>query len=91
AVGLLAVPAACWAVLVCGVELLRLLPDAAAQLTKADAELLAGIFKEGSEPPPTDYLGVMRARLQEYPTVAVLLASRVPSILALFLLGMAAE
>lgn len=91
AVGLLVVPAVGYAAIVGGVELARRVPQVAPRIEGADRELAAEFAKLGTGTPPTTYAGVMEKRLAEYPFSLGLLVTRSPSILALFLLGMAAE
>jgi uncharacterized protein len=90
AVGLLAMPLLLYVPVVGGVELARLVPAAAAEIETADRGILDELAKPPDDP-PTTYLGLMQERVEEYLFVTVLLATRVPTVLAMFLLGLAAE
>lgn len=67
----------------------RFFPEGDAKLREADAELLQDIAKAAPEAQANPTYGEMiEQRLDEYKFVAVLLATRVSTVLAMFLLGM---
>lgn len=92
AVWLLAVPLAVYAILFVGLLAARLDPNLGAELRAADAELVqtfADARRKASES-AADFGSLMRERIASYGETGVLLASRIPTILAMFLIGLAA-
>lgn len=92
AAGLLAVPVVLYAVTLAALTVARAVPPAAAALAGADQELVA-VFAGGAGDriellQSGSYAEIARARWTEYAAVAGLLLSRVPTVLAMFLLGM---
>lgn len=92
AAGLLAVPVVLYAVALAALTVARAVPSTAAALAGADRELVA-VFAGGAADRiellrSGSYAEIARARWTEYAAVAGLLLSRVPTVLAMFLLGM---
>jgi uncharacterized protein len=89
---LLLVPLALWTTLFIGVELGRRVPEMASSLHEADASILAGIarehaslsrlFAEGS------YAEILVWRVTHYLGTFLFMLTRVPTVLAMFLLGL---
>lgn len=92
AAGLLALPVVLYAVALAALTVARAVPSTAAALAGADRELVA-VFAGGAGEriellQSGSYAEIARARWAEYAAVAGLLLSRVPTVLAMFLLGM---
>lgn len=72
-------------------EVARALPGSAAALREADAAFLAAVAEERVVAAPLyangSYTEILAARLRSYGATSFLLLSRVPSVLAMFLLG----
>jgi uncharacterized protein len=89
---LLLVPLVFFAVVLAAIEALRISPSYAAQIQEAEASFTAS-FAQASADAVTFYNSstygdILRQRLTEYVVVLPLLVSRIPSILAMFLLGL---
>ena len=92
AAGLLAVPVVLYALALAALTVARAVPSTAAALAGADRELVA-VFTGGTADRiqvlrSGSYAEIAQARGAEYAAVAGLLLSRVPTVLAMFLLGM---
>lgn len=90
--GLLAVPLAVYTLLFAGTLLTRLVPETAAELQRLDAEVTE-LFRHGREqamerPRPADFGELVTEHAAGYAETGVLLASRIPTVLAMFLLGL---
>src|SRR5262249_6010721 len=87
----LIIPLVLWTTAFIGVEVGRRVPEMANQLREADASMLAGIaqehasvarlFAEGS------YVEILARRVATYPGIFLFMLTRVPTVLAMFLLG----
>ena len=96
ATGLLLIPAIVYALVFAGVVAFRLTSTGAATLAEADAELLTELARIGEVRQATvvagqtSYLDDMPKRINDYTTTSILLLTRVPTVLAMFLVGFAA-
>lgn len=91
AAGLLAVPLAVYAVAVATTLVGRVSPDGAAEMAKLDGELVqafAAARESASTSPPVSYPDTIGRRLSGYAETGLLLATRIPTVLAMFLLGL---
>ena len=89
---LLLIPLVFWTTLFIGVEVGRRVPEVAGQIRQADASIPAGaarehasvarLFAEGSYPQ------LLARRVEQYPGTFLLMLTRMPTVLAMFLLGL---
>jgi uncharacterized protein len=89
AVGLLAVPLLGVAAVFLLTVAARAVPEGEARMREADAELLRDLAKPTPEAQSgLTYWDTIPKRLEDYAFIAVILATRVPTVLAMFLLGL---
>jgi uncharacterized protein len=90
--GLLIVPIVLYGVGWIGLEVARFIPESAASLRAADTEFAASFANEAAriarEYATGDYGAVLVDRVEGYATTFILLLTRVPTVLAMFLLGL---
>ncbi len=88
AVILLAPPLLAWAGLFVLTVAGRFEPELAAELAKLDAGLLREVAGAAAKPGPEGYWETVPERLGDYLVVGAIYATRVPTVLAMFLLGL---
>jgi uncharacterized protein len=89
---LLAIPLALWATALVGVEVMRRTPATAAALHEADAAVLGGMARDRASVARLyargSYAEILRRRVTAYAGLFSFWLTRVPTVLAMFLLGL---
>jgi uncharacterized protein len=91
-IGLIAIPTILYALLLAGLLTARAVPDLGREIAQADAEIVTTFVQEAQTSATAydtgSYGEILVKRLESVPTTAIVLITRVPTVLAMFMIGL---